>query len=145
MATSCEYRVMLPNYTIGLNETKLGIVAPQWFMASFCNVLPRRVAENALTQGKMFSSEEAFKVGLVDDLAQTKEEALAKCEEFLSGFAKINPLARALTKQKFRSKDLQQLKDDRAQDLEAFVTFANQPSVQKGLGMYLESLKKKSK
>lgn len=30
-AMSCDYRVMVgPNYTIGLNETKLGIVAPKW-------------------------------------------------------------------------------------------------------------------
>jgi 3,2-trans-enoyl-CoA isomerase len=37
LALSCEYRVMLPNFTIGLNETKLGIVAPSWFMARFNN------------------------------------------------------------------------------------------------------------
>lgn len=145
MASSCEYRVMLPDFTIGLNETKLGIVAPKWFMASFCNVLPRRVAELALTQGKMFTTEEALKAGLVDEVALTKEEALAKCEHFLASFAKTNPFARAMTKQQFRSKDLQQLADERSQDLEAFIFFVNQPSVQKGLGMYLESLKKKSK
>ncbi|XP_073824608.1 enoyl-CoA delta isomerase 1, mitochondrial [Musca autumnalis] len=145
LATSCEYRVMLPKFTIGLNETKLGIVAPKWFMSTFCNVLPRRVAEMALTQGKMFSSEEALKAGLVDELAQTKEESIEKCEEFFATFAKTNPFARAMTKQQFRSKDLQQLEDERAQDLEAFLFFVNQPSVQKGLGIYLEGLKAKSK
>uniref|UniRef100_A0A1L8EI30 Enoyl-CoA delta isomerase 1, mitochondrial n=1 Tax=Haematobia irritans TaxID=7368 RepID=A0A1L8EI30_HAEIR len=145
LATSCEYRVMLPNFTIGLNETRLGIVAPKWFMSTFCNVLPRRVAEMALTQGKMFSSEEALKSGLVDELAQTKEEALAKCEKFIASFAKTNPFARSMTKQQFRAKDLQQLEDEKKQDLDAFVFFVNQPSVQKGLGAYLESLKAKSK
>ncbi|KAM7352448.1 enoyl-CoA delta isomerase 1, mitochondrial [Cochliomyia hominivorax] len=145
LATSCEYRVMLPNFTIGLNETKLGIVAPKWFMSTFCNVLPRRIAEVALTQGKMFTSEEALKVGLVDELAPTKEEALNKCEQFFASFAKTNPFARAMTKQQFRRKDLQQLEDERQQDLEAFLFFVNQASVQKGLGFYLENLKKKSK
>lgn len=136
---------MLPKFTIGLNETKLGIVAPKWFMSTFCNVLPRRMAEMALIEGKMFSSEEALKVGLVDDLVSTKEEALDKCEQFFATFAKTNPFARALTKQQFRAKDLQQLEDEKTQDLEAFLFFVNQPSVQKGLGVYLESLKKKSK
>lgn len=136
---------MLPNFTIGLNETKLGIVAPKWFMATFCNVLPRRIAEMALTQGKMFSSDEALSVGLIDELAKTKEEAIAKSEQFISTFAKTNPFARAMTKQQFRRADLQQLEDERAQDLEAFVFFVNQPSVQKGLGIYLESLKNKAK
>lgn len=145
LASSCEYRVMLPKFTIGLNETKLGIVAPKWFMATFCNVLPRRVAEIALTQGKMFSSEEALSSGLVDELAQTKEEALEKCNNFFASFAKTNPFARAMTKHQFRAKDLQQLEDERVQDLEAFLFFVNQPTVQKGLGIYLESLKAKSK
>lgn len=145
LAASCEYRVMLPNFTIGLNETKLGIVAPKWFMATYCNVLPRHVAEMSLTQGRMFSSEEALKSGLVDELAANKEEALAKCEQFFATFAKTNPFARAMTKQQFRSKDLQQLEDEKAKDLEAFIFFLNQPSVQKGLGVYMESLKKKSK
>jgi Delta3-Delta2-enoyl-CoA isomerase len=53
---------MLPNYTIGLNETKLGIVAPSWFIAAMRNVLPRRDAEKALTMGTMFTSDEALKV-----------------------------------------------------------------------------------
>lgn len=53
---------MCPNFTIGLNETKLGIVAPKWFMVTMQNVLPKRVAENALTLGRMFSTDEALKV-----------------------------------------------------------------------------------
>lgn len=32
MAMTCDYRIMAdnPRYTIGLNETQLGIVAPFW-------------------------------------------------------------------------------------------------------------------
>jgi 3,2-trans-enoyl-CoA isomerase len=31
LAMSCDYRVMLgPNFTIGLNEAKIGIPAPFW-------------------------------------------------------------------------------------------------------------------
>lgn len=59
---SCEYRVMCSNYTIGLNETKLGIVAPTWFQATMRNVISTREAELALTLGKMFTTDEALKV-----------------------------------------------------------------------------------
>ena len=145
LATSCEYRVMLPSFTIGLNETQLGIVAPKWFMSSYLNVLPRRTAELALTQGKMFTTDEALRVGLIDEVATNKEEALAKCEQFIGTFAKLNLFARGMTKHQFRASDLQQLEEERDKDLEAFLFFVNQPSVQKGLGVYLESLKKKSK
>lgn len=34
MALSCEYRVMCPKLTIGLNETRLGIMAPEWFQVN---------------------------------------------------------------------------------------------------------------
>ncbi|EDW03560.1 enoyl-CoA delta isomerase 1, mitochondrial [Drosophila grimshawi] len=145
LAASCEYRVMLPKFTIGLNETQLGIVAPQWFMSTYLSILPRREAERSLNQGRMFTTEEALRVGLVDEIASSKEEALAKCADFIATFAKVNPLARSLTKQQFRSADLQQLENERVQDLEKFLFFINQPAVQKGLGIYLESLKKKSK
>ena len=145
LATSCEYRAMLPNFTIGLNETKLGIVAPEWFMNTFLNVLPRRTAEMALNEGKMFSTEEALKAGLIDAVAPSKEEAIKKCEEFFGTFAKVNPFARAMTKRKFRSKALEQLENEREKDMGEFLFFVNQPSVQKGLGVYMEALKAKAK
>lgn len=34
LALSCEYRVMCPKLTIGLNETRLGIMAPEWFQVN---------------------------------------------------------------------------------------------------------------
>ncbi|XP_022220116.1 enoyl-CoA delta isomerase 1, mitochondrial-like [Drosophila obscura] len=144
LATSCEYRVMLPKFTIGLNETQLGIVAPKWFMSSFLSVLPQRQAERALNQGRMFSTEEALQIGLIDETANSKEEAVEKCAAFIGTFARVNPLARALTKQQFRAADLQQLENERQDDLEKFLFFVNQPAVQRGLGIYLEGLKKKA-
>ncbi|XP_017464863.1 PREDICTED: enoyl-CoA delta isomerase 1, mitochondrial-like [Rhagoletis zephyria] len=144
LAASCEYRVMLPKFTIGLNETRLGIMAPNWFMASFLNVLPRRIAELALTQGRMFTTVEAQQAGLVDDVVNTKEEALAKCEEFFASFKQVSPYARALTKQQFRVKELQDLEEHREQDLQLFIDTITKPGTQKALGLYLESLKKKA-
>ncbi|XP_055902344.1 enoyl-CoA delta isomerase 1, mitochondrial [Eupeodes corollae] len=143
LATSCEYRVMLPNYTIGLNETKLGIVAPEWFMSAFLNVLPRRTAEIALTQGKLFTTDEALQAGLIDEIAATKEEGIVKCEQFIASFAKCNPIARAMTKQKMRQSALDGLINSKEQDLQLFLFIITQPMVQKGLGLYLEGLKKK--
>lgn len=143
LATCCEYRVMLPNYTIGLNETRLGIVAPGFFETSFLNVLGRREAERALTLGTLFTSEQALKVGLVDELAADKAEAVAKCAAFLAQYKGVSPLARALTKQSLRRAGLDALRENREHDLGLFVMTVQQPAVQKGLEKYLASLKKK--
>lgn len=143
LALCCEYRVMCPNLTIGLNETRLGIVAPAFFQASMRNVMSVRDTEKALTLGTMFSTDEAVKVGLIDEIAVDKIDAMKKCETFLVQFAKVSADARAITKKDLRSKEIAALENHRDEDLQKFLYFVNQPKVQKGLELYLESLKSK--
>lgn len=143
LAMSCEYRVMGSNLTIGLNETRLGIVAPEWFAASMRNTISVRETEKALTVGKMFSTAEALNIGLVDEEATDKADAIKRCQQFLWQFAKVSPDARALTKKMLRGKDIADLEQNLEQDLQKFLFFVNSPKVQKGLEMYLEALKAK--
>lgn len=143
LALSCEYRVMCPNLTIGLNETRLGIVAPIWFQSSMQNVISVRETEKALTLGTMFTTDEALKIGLIDELATDKADALKRSEQFLLKFAKISPEARAFTKLNCRGKAIAELENNREEDLQKFLFFVNNPKVQKGLELYLQSLKTK--
>lgn len=136
---------MVPNCVIGLNETQLGIIAPKWLMSGYQNILPQRVAERALTQGRLFTTEEALKAGLIDEIVNSKEEALEKCLNFIGTFGKVNPLARSLTKLQFRAANIKEFEKIRQKDVEDFVSLASRPEVQKVMGDYLENLKKKSK
>lgn len=145
LSLCCEYRVMCPNFTIGLNETQLGIVAPTWFQSTMNNVLPRRQTEMALTLGRMFTTDEALKIGLIDETANDKIEAIAKCETFIKRFDKVPRMARAITKQVYRSKDIQELENNKEQDIDLFVTAVTDKKVQQSLGVYMEALKNKSK
>lgn len=97
---------MLPKFTIGLNETQLGIVAPSWFQAPMRSVIGARQAELALTTGRMFTTDEALKVGLIDEIASDKADLITKAENFINRFARIPPVARSMTKISFRSKDI---------------------------------------
>lgn len=143
LAMSTEYRIMLNNFTIGLNETQLGIVAPSWFAATMRNTIGTRQTELALTTGRLFKTEEALKVGLIDDIAKDKDEGIAKAEAFIKGFARIPPMARAMSKNQTRGRDIQALQDNRELDLNVFLTVIKNPKVQKGLELYLASLKQK--
>lgn len=58
-------------------------------------------------------------------------------------FKKVAPQARSLTKQMLRKNELSALSDNRKQDVDLFVFAVNQPKVQKGLELYMQSLKKK--
>lgn len=134
---------MLPKFTIGLNETQLGIVAPTWFMATMKNTISNREAEKALTLGTLFPTDEALRIGLVDEIAVDRAEAIAKSEAFLNRFKKIPPMARALTKQNFRIKDIQELEDNRTADVDLFASTVTNPKVQQSLEIYIQALKAK--
>ena len=45
-----------------------GIVAPFWFQETMSNTVGHRETERALQLGKLYSGEEALKIGLVDEL-----------------------------------------------------------------------------
>lgn len=143
LAMSCEYRVMCPKFTIGLNETKLGIVPSWWLMEAMKKTIPLRQAELALTQGKLFTTEEALKVGLIDELAVNKADALEKCEKFLLKFQKVNSAARHRTKLQLRGDFIKKLAESKEADIDVFMNFIVQPSIQKSLGLYIKVMKMK--
>ncbi|KAH8260145.1 hypothetical protein KR026_003774 [Drosophila bipectinata] len=143
LGVACEYRAMLPNCLIGLNETQLGIIAPEWLVSGYLNILPQRVAERALTQGRLFTTDEALKGGLIDEIVNSKDEALEKCQNFIKSFDKVNPVARSLTKMQFRAANIKEFEKNRQKDLNDFVLLASRPEVQKIMGDYLDKNKSK--
>ncbi|KAH8352023.1 hypothetical protein KR084_001344 [Drosophila pseudotakahashii] len=143
LATACEYRVMLPNLFIGIHATRFSFVISKWMMNSYQSVLPRRIVERALNQGKLFPTQEALEVGLVDEVACSKEEAIAKCAAFIGTFDKANPVARSLTKRMCREPDVRELLKDRLGDLKECVDYVTTPLFQEGLCAHLEGLKKR--
>ncbi|XP_065180644.1 enoyl-CoA delta isomerase 1, mitochondrial-like [Sycon ciliatum] len=146
IACACDYRVMAESnkYTIGLNETKLSIVAPFWFMDTYVATIGQRSAERALILGSLFSPTDALKIGLVDEVVasdQVMERATAECLQHM----KIPNAARVMTKRQVREHIVERFEAGRENDVDMFAAFVLQDSVQAGLGRYLEALKAKSK
>lgn len=78
ISLACEYRVMQPNFSIGLNETVLGLPVPRWLQTTMSKVIGERMSEIACTTGKLYSAEQALKVSLVSMLLEdTKILSLA--------------------------------------------------------------------
>lgn len=145
LSMCCDYRVMVNGKAkIGLNETKLGIVAPFWFKDTFVNTIGIRASELALQLGTLFTVDEALKVGLIDQAAPDLEKATAIAEAQLLEFLKIPALARYMSKMRVREDALHKLASNRESDTQAFVKFALSPQVQNSLGKYLASLAKKA-
>lgn len=107
LALSCEYRIMLNNFNIGLNETQVGIAPQSWTIRTMQNTISKRHSELALTAGQLFKTEEALKIGLIDEIASDKAQALSKAEAFLSRYEMIPPVARGYTKSYLRGADIE--------------------------------------
>lgn len=94
LAICCDYRVMARSqdparpFRIGLNETQVGLVAPEGIQRLLRRVVGAHRAERMLVAGLMPSSEEAFALGLVDELAEAGEVA-ARAIDWLQGIAAL--------------------------------------------------------
>lgn len=144
LAMCCDYRVMVENTTIGLNETRLAVVPPVFVMEITRNVISNRASEVALTTGDIYSTEEALKIGFVDEVASSREECVSKAVAFLKKHERIPAGARSMTKVGLRSKILNLLKD-RERNLKEFYGAITHESAQQVIGEYLKELKNKSK
>ncbi|XP_004706219.2 enoyl-CoA delta isomerase 1, mitochondrial [Echinops telfairi] len=144
ISMTCDYRVMAdnPKYTIGLNETQLGIVAPFWFKDTLVNTIGYRASEISLQLGLLYPPAEALRVGIVDKVVpedQVHSAALAVMAQWLA----IPDHARQLTKAMLRKPTVDNLVRQRDADIQQFVSFISRDSIQKGLQMYLQMLKQK--
>lgn len=144
MSISCDYRIMAenPHYSIGLNETLLGIVAPFWFKDTMVNTVGHRQTEISLQLGLLYSAPEALKIGLVDQLVP-EESVLSTATEAMTKWLAIPDHARQLSKSMMRKPTIDKLTSNRETDIKHFVNFITKDSIQKSLGMYLAMLKKR--
>merc|ERR1712173_224207 len=108
LSISCDYRVMVDHkkFQIGLNETKLGLVAPPWFAKPFVACLGEREAEKALYLGTLYSVAEAKRVGLIDEKIDVKENIIDAAVEKAEQFLEVPDFARIGTKQNITRKKL---------------------------------------
>ena len=74
LALCCDYRIMAEGpFRIGLNETQVGLVAPEGIQALLARCVGRHRAERLLVAGAMVDAAEASRIGLVDELAGIDE------------------------------------------------------------------------
>ena len=73
LAICCDYRVMVEgDYVIGLNEVPVGIVVPNSIFHLYSFWLGQANAYRYLLEGKLLKPQDAFKVGLVDEVVDAR-------------------------------------------------------------------------
>lgn len=129
---TCDYRIMSEGkHTIGLNETQLGIVAPFWFIDTFKNTIGHRKAEQLLALGTLLVPDEAYRVGLIDEVVPA-DKVLERSTNELMRWISIPNQARIITKQRIRQEYIDKLLHKQSEDREEFIAYVTSNSVQKG-------------
>jgi enoyl-CoA hydratase/carnithine racemase len=87
MAIFCDRRIMAEGrFAIGLNEVQVGIPLPPALFGALRRVVGQRAAEGLGVAGAMVTPDEAYRLGLVDELAPPDEvigRAIGWCETLL--------------------------------------------------------------
>lgn len=133
---SCEYRIMVSGYTIGMNETKLGMPVPPWAHSIFTYATSRRQSELALTSGVLFTTEQALTIGLIDQIAANEEDAHETSELFFKQFDQVDFIARKISKQSMKTSIKEALTKNHKKDTEHFFANLIKPHVQQKLEEY---------
>ncbi|XP_022830214.1 enoyl-CoA delta isomerase 1, mitochondrial-like [Spodoptera litura] len=139
-----EYRVMTTGKAVmGLNDTALGIPPAPWLGELMTRVMGPRHAEFALTSSYMYSAEKALQVGLVDEVAADKEDAIEKCKAHIRLYDQISVTVRTLAKRNFRQDYLDKIEQNKQQYTTNCVNTVSSAEVQKLIDTFVENLKKK--
>ena len=102
LALCCDQRIMAEGrFKIGLNEIQVGVRIPRPILAVARHVVGHRQAERMCTQATLFGTDEALRIGLIDELVPPERvvpRALEWCEHMSSLPPNALRRTRALTR-----------------------------------------------
>jgi len=146
LALCCDHRVMARSedprkpYVIGLNETQVGLVAPDGIQRLLRRALGPGRAEQLLVTGELVSAERALEIGLVDELADTGE-VVARSVEWLQRLLAL-PRAAVLQTRAIARADVTEALDDRNIGMQGFVEGWYAPDTQAALQAMVARLRR---
>jgi len=146
LALCCDYRVMARSvdparpFAIGLNETQVGLVAPEGIQRLMRRLVGAHRAERLLVAGEMVAAERALELGLVDELVeqdQVGERAVAWLQNLLR--LPHHPMlqTRAIARQ-----DVVEAMSPEFIQLDRFIDAWDAPDTQAALKALVDKLKK---
>jgi enoyl-CoA hydratase/carnithine racemase len=143
LALFCDWRVMAEgDFTIGLNEVKIGVPMPDVVAALAARTIGPRRAEALSVSGRLIEPDEALEVGFVDQLAPVEEVvnvARRWCEDIIAS----PPRAMARTRTRMRRDLVELVRRNRAADTERLAEEWFEPELQATLRQLMASLKGK--
>jgi enoyl-CoA hydratase/carnithine racemase len=143
LALACDYRIMAEGqYIIGLNEVPVGIIVPNSIFQMYAFWLGKAEATRSLLTGKLYNPEEAFKVGLVDELVKN-ESLLTAAERKIKKFMELESNTWSQSKLNIREELIAAVSADQSASLEKMLAQWWSPATRHILKTIIESLQRK--
>ncbi len=141
LALCCDYRVMASGpFRIGLNETQVGLVAPEGIQHLLRRVVGLHRAERLLVAGELVEAERALAIGLVDELTDIEEVSI-RARVWLEGLLLLPRQPVLQTRAIARADVIAALAPERIQ-LDRFIDAWSAPDTQAGLRALIAKLGK---
>lgn len=141
LALCCDYRVMAAGaYFIGLNETRVGLVAPEGIQYLMRRVVGTHRAERLLVAGEMVDAQRALDIGLVDALADI-DAVPARARAWLADLLALPARPMLATRRIARADVVAALQPERI-ELDRFIASWDEPDTQAALRALVAKLGK---
>lgn len=144
LACGCDYRVMArgEKYRIGLNEMAVGIAPRQSILKLYAFWIGNRRAYQYLLEGYLMSAQEAFNIGLIDELADL-DQTLEMAENKMQQYLKLPPQAFQQTKKALKVELFKDMTANFESDLDLLHKQLMSDESRKIMGQVVEFLKTK--
>jgi len=143
MALACDYRVMAEGqFIIGLNEVPVGIIVPNSIFQLYAFWIGKAEAAKSLLSGKLYSPEEALKVGLIDDIVKN-ESLLTAAERKIKKYMELERNTWQQSKLNIRQELISAVSADQSEALKKMLEQWWSPSTRHILKTILANLQRK--
>ena len=141
LALCCDYRIMAAGpFRIGLNETQVGLVAPEGIQHLLRRVVGVYRAERLLVAGHMPEAAQAHAIGLVDEVVEAAQ-VLPRARQWLAELLRLPRQPMLDTRAIARADLVAALQPERI-ELARFIDAWKHPDTQAGLRALVAKLKK---
>ena len=142
LALCCDWRVMAAgDFTIGLNEVRIGIPLPRVVADLLVRAVGPRRAETLCVSGQLLTSAQALEIGFVDQVVPVSE-VVATARRWCEHIIEAPSQALAETRSVLRSHLVESVRDRREADIRNLVDQWFQPPLQNAMRELVTRLKK---
>ena len=138
LVACCDIAVATHTATFSLSEAKLGLI-PAVISPYVVSAIGERAARRYFLTGERFDAAEAWRLGLLHDLAPSEDELDGKIGEIVEALLECGPVAQREAKELVRAVSARPVTSELIQDTaERIARIRSSPEGREGVGAFLE-------